>query len=335
MSEKVLSQEEISALLEAIGTDQASPGSAEADAKSPRPRSGLELAEREGYIFPMAKATEISKDVESSLALIFDAFAHKGGAAFSNALRTQVAFRLHELEQIFYGDFIESLPEPSSIWYLALSPHNLHIAVCFEPELVGQIVSVMLGSTGAAGPPRARTQITELEQAIVENVVTIFCQELAQAWGRVNPIEITVENRETRPRLLRIYPANEVMITLGMSMKIASAEGTIYWGIPSGLLKTLQESQSHQHQIENKEQQQDLISRMGSHALGFGTVLEAELCETSVSISDLLSVQPGDVISLDHLVTDPTFVTVNGVRKFTGDVVVNNDRRAIRLASPN
>ena len=73
MSEKVLSQEEISALLEAIGTDQGTAESPETQAAGPTKRSGVELAEREGYLFPMAKATEISKEVESSLALIFDA----------------------------------------------------------------------------------------------------------------------------------------------------------------------------------------------------------------------------------------------------------------------
>ena len=335
MSEKVLSQEEISALLEAIGTDQGSTEEPQERPKSPKRRVGVELAEREGYLFPMAKATEISKDVESSLALIFDAFAHKGGASFSNTLRTQVAFQLHELEQIFYGDFIESLPEPSSVWYLAMNPYNLHIAVCFEPELVTQIVAVMLGSNGGAGTVRARTQITELEQAIIESVVGIFCKELAQAWGRVNPVEIVVENRETRPRLLRVYPANEVMITLGMSMKIANSEGTIYWGIPSGLLKTLTESGGHQRQIESKEQLLSFLERMKVHARKFSTVLEAELCETDVSISDLLNVQPGDVITLDHLVEAPTIITVNGRRKFMGDIVVANDRRAIRLTNPN
>lgn len=335
MSEKVLSQEEISALLEAIGTDQDSSDKPEAPVKAPKQRSGIELAEREGYLFPMAKATEISKEIESSLALIFDAFAHKGGASFSNTLRTQVAFRLHELEQIFYGDFIESLPEPSSIWYLAVQPHNLHVAVCFEPDLVTQIVAVMLGATGGLGTSRPRTQITELEQAIIENVVSIFCTELGQAWSRVNQVEIIVENRETRPRLLRVYPANEVMVTLGMSMKIASAEGTIYWGIPSGLLRTLQDSGSHQRQIENRDQLMDLMNRMKGHSRGFSTVLAAELSETAVAISDLLTIQPGDVIKLDHLVADPTLVTVNGKRKFIGDIVVANDRRAVRLADPN
>lgn len=335
MSEKVLSQEEISALLEAIGTDKGAGEESESRPKAPKRRSGIELAEREGYLFPMAKATEISKEVESSLALIFDAFGHKGGASFSNTLRTQVAFQLHELEQIFYGDFVESLPEPSSVWYLAMNPHNLHIAVCFEPELVTQIVAVMLGSTGGAGTVRARTQITELEQAIVENVVGIFCKELSQAWSRVSAVEIVVEHRETRPRLLRIYPANEVMITLAMSMKIASSEGTIYWGIPSSLLKTLTESRSHQRQVESKEVLLELLNRMKGHARKFSTVLEAELCETSVPISDLLSVKPGDVIALDHLVEAPTIVTVNGKRKFMGDIVVANDRRAIRLTNPN
>ncbi len=330
MSEKVLSQEEISALLSAVGGDDESPQQEEASRPKERKKQGIELDEREGYLFPMAKAAEISKEVESALALIFDAFAHKGSASFSNNLRTQVAFRLHEVEQIFYGDFIESLPEPSSIWYLMVQPQNLHVAVCLEPDLVASIVAVMLGGAGLSSP-RARTQITDLEQAIIENVITIFCQELRQAWSRVLEVEIEIDGKETRPRLLRVYPQNEIMVTMRMSMKIGNSDGTIYWGIPSGLLKSLRDSVSHQRVIESQDQLVAMVNRMKEHTQQFSTVIDAKLSDTSVSLRELINLKPGDVIALDHLVADPALVSINGNCKFRGEIAIANERRTIRM----
>ena len=334
MSEKVLSQEEISALLSAIGSEEEAPKNEEGQRQKDRKKQGIALDEREGYLFPMAKVAEINKEVESALALIFDAFAHKGSASFSHNLRTQVAFGVHEVEQIFYGDFIESLPEPSSIWYLSIQPHNLHVAVCLEPDLVTSIVAVMLGGAGSSAP-RSRTQITDLEQAIIENVITIFCRELRQAWSRVSEVEIEIDNRETRPRLLRIYPQNEAMITLRMSMRIGNSDGAIYWGIPGGLLKSLRDSVSHQRVIESQDQLIGLVNQLKEHSQRFSTVIDAGLCETAVSLRELIGLKPGDVISLDHLVSEPALVSINGKHKFSGEIAISNDRRTIRMVAGN
>jgi len=332
MSDKVLSQDEISALLAAVGNDP----EVSADASTPQTPSKkpgkAEASDKEGYLFPLVKTAELGKEVESALMLIFDAFTHKGSATFSNTMRTQVAFKVDEVEQIFYGDFIDSLPEPSSIWYLEVRPQNQHVAVCLSPELVNHLVAVMLG--GSTSPAsKTRSVITELEQSIVESVVAIFCRELAGAWSRVSEIEFNIDGRETRPRLLRVYPANEVMVTLGMSMKIAGADGTLFWGIPNGLLKTLQDSVSQQRQIESREHLLKVVQQVKDLAVGFSTSVEARLNPTGVAVSELLHLKPGDVLTLEHLVSAPALVDVNGATKFQGEIVLANERKAIRVVA--
>lgn len=332
MSDKVLSQDEISALLAAVGTDEAKPPAeakpSTAGEKAPKKR--LRTLDQEGYLFPMTREQELNKELEAALLLIFDAFSHKGSATFSHTFRTQVAFKLHDIEQVLYGDFIESLPEPSSMWYLDVKPHSQHIAVCLEPKLVNHIVGVMLG--GAPGEVKGRNLITDLEQNIVESAVSVFCRELRHAWNRVSEVEIEIDNRETRPRLLRIYPANEVMVVLGMAMKIGPVEGTLYWGLPTNLLKTLQDQVSHQRQVESREKLVENVNRVKDLAMGFRTQVEARLGMTPVTLSELLSLKAGDILRLEHVVGDPAEVLINGRQTYVGDIVVARDRRTVRLA---
>lgn len=334
MSEKVLSQEEISALLEVVGIEETGPGR-EGPPLSGEGRGGGGMEGREGYLFPMAQADELSREAEAGLLLVFDAFSHKGSASFSHTLRTQVAFKIQEMEQSHYGDFIDSLPEPSSIWYLSVKPLGLHVAVCLEPQLVNLIVSVMLGGGSVGGTIKPRQQITDLEQSIIESAVVMFCKELSHAWSRILEVTVEIDNRETRPRLLRIYPPSEVIVTLGMSMKVGSGEGTLYWGLPGGLVKALQDTMIHQRQIESREKLAEMVGRMKVLANGFTTTIEARLSETPVLISDLLNLERGDVIKLEHLVADPAHVFLNGSAKYSADIVLANDRRALRLVGPN
>jgi len=330
MSERVLTQEEISALLAAVGGEEGGSKQEKKAKRDRRARRGLEPEGREGYLFPMAKATELSREVESALALIFDAFSHKGGATFSHSLRTQVSFEVQDVEQVFYGDFLESLPEPSSIWYLKAVPHELHVAVCFDPDLVATIVSVMLG-----GPPLPgggeKNQITDLEQAIIENVVSSFCGELRHAWSRISEVSFEIDNRETRPRLLRIYPPTEVVVTLGMVMKIGRVEGNLYWGIPSGLLKTLQDPSGLQRQAESREQLVDSLQRIRRLAGRFQTRIEVATMESPTTIRELLELHTGDVLMLDHSTEEPLEIRLNGRRSLAGRLVVAKNRKAVQL----
>jgi len=335
MSEKVLSQEEISALLEAVSGEEESTAAPLKPEEKAEKKSGAGTAVKigkDGYLFPLVKAQTLSKEVESTLTLIFDAFAHKGAATLSTMFRTQVGFKLNEMEQMFYGDFIESLPEPSSMWYLKIDPIQLHLALCLEPALVHTIITTMLGGGHMASSPGRQT-ITDLEQSIIESAILVFCTELSHAWSRVSEIDLTIDNRETRPRLLRIYPPNEGMVIVAMSMKVGMTESGIYWGIPSSVLKSLQESLSHHRKIESEEKLIELASSIKATSLSFPTRLEAELDPTEVALSELLRLEVGDVLKIEHLVEKPAAVKVNRSEKFSGNVVISNDHKAVRLTA--
>jgi flagellar motor switch protein FliM len=118
-----------------------------------------------------------------------------------------------------------------------------------------------------------------------------------------------------------------------MSMRIGNSDGTIYWGIPGGLLKSLRDSVSHQRVIESQDQLVALVNRLKEHTQRFTTVIDATLCETAVSLEELINLKPGDVISLDHRVSDPALVSINGKHKFSGEIAISNDRRTIRMVA--
>ncbi len=327
MSDKVLSQDEIDALLDAVAD-----GEGAAPPAGPGGRDEAETGLRgRGILFPLVKARALTKEVQTALSIIYDTFAHKGSSTLTTTLRTQVGFNPEPMEQILYSEFIELLPEPSSLWYLQLRPYGLHVALCLEPALVHAIISVMLGGGNSANPGN-RKNVTELEQSVTETVVMVFCRELEHAWSRVADVEITVDNRETRPRLLQIYPPREGVVMLPMKMKVGAIEGGIFWGIPSPLLKILESNLLQQSQAESRQKLAGVVQKLKSKVLNIPTELEARLCDTMVVAEDLLKLREGHILKLEHRVGSPIRVRVNGREKFLGQVVHCKDRRAVRIA---
>ena len=58
-----------------------------------------------------------------------------------------------------------------------------------------------------------------------------------------------------------------------------------------------------------------------------------ELGETRMRVHDLLDLAQGEVIELDRLAGEPVDVLVNGKPVALGEVVVANDRYAVRVVS--
>ncbi|MGW8179624.1 MAG: flagellar motor switch protein FliM [bacterium] len=326
MSEKVLSQDEIDALLDAVSDGEGAVGPAGAVSQEDR-----DNGRGRGTLFPLVKTRALTKEVQTALSIIYDTFAHKGSSTLTTTLRTQVGFNPEPMEQIIYSEFIELLPEPSSLWYLQLKPYGLHVALCLEPALVHAIISVMLGG-GNTAEPGDRKNVTDLEQSVTETVVLVFCRELEHAWSRVAEVQITIDNRETRPRLLQIYPPRDGFVMLPMKMKVGAIEGGIYWGIPSPLLKILESNLLQQSQAENREKLAGVVQKIKSKLLNIPTKLEARLSDTMVVSEDLLNMKEGQILKLEHRVDSPIRIRVNGSEKFLGQVVHCNDRRAVKIA---
>lgn len=67
------------------------------------------------------------------------------------------------------------------------------------------------------------------------------------------------------------------------------------------------------------------------HLLDVNCTVTAELGRTKMSIGDVLKLNVGSVIELNRLVSEPVDVLVQGVLLARGEVVVVNDRFAIRI----
>lgn len=335
MSKEILSQDEISALLDSVASDpEESTPVASAGAKSVG-RTSSQGETKYGLpslLFPLVKAQAITRDAQATLGLIFDTFAHKGSSTLATTFRVHAGFALSEggFEHLRYSEEIELLPEPSSIWYLRMKPTDFHLILCFEPILVHAIIAVLLGGKVKSEVERNRN-VTDLEQSVMESMVQVFSRELQHAWSRFLDVEIEVENRETRPRLLQIYPPNEAMALAEMTMKLGANEGVIYWSMPIGLVKLLQSKASQQNESESQKQIRETVRRMKARMAAVPAQLEMLSSPTMVSFSDLMRLNAGDVLRLDHRLDEALVLEVNGSQNFRADLVSVQERKAAQI----
>jgi flagellar motor switch protein FliN/FliY len=59
--------------------------------------------------------------------------------------------------------------------------------------------------------------------------------------------------------------------------------------------------------------------------------ISVEIGRVTMSLGDMLQLGPGSVVELDREITEPVMITAQGVRIASGEVVVINDRFAVRI----
>lgn len=354
MSDKILSQDEISALLGGSGDKKKkkkkpAPVAKDASSADSAAASGLpadqiadsiaqQAASQPGgapfassrNVFPILKPQGLGTDLENTLNVVLDSFAQNGVSTLAAALRAQVNLKVEGMDQLTYREFIQGLPEPSSIWSLRLNPVGLNIALCLESRLVHAMVDLLMGGEGIV--PKIKRSITELDQSVMEALVKVFCKEFQEAWARIMEFDIRIQSRETRPGFLQIYPHGENMISIIMLMKAGETEGQVFWGIPGLMLlkfKNKMERQTHGRSGQSAAEAQEKIRGIMAN---MPTGLEAVIQGSHISVSELISMQVGDVVRLEQRIDSPVKVKVNNLDRFTGQVVLSQGRKSVQVA---
>ncbi len=295
-------------------------------------RSKRDLSQVEVRAYDFKRPERVSKDQMRALQTLHEAFARNFGAALSGFLRAIVEVRVATCEQMTYGDFISGLPNPTS--FNLITAEGLQGQMCLEisPLIIYPIIDRLLGGTSQELfiPQRPMTLI---ETRLIESVTNRGLASLTEAWESVRRLEFAISATESNPQLVQIVPPNEVVVVVGLEMKLANRAGTMNLCIPYNVIEPVMADLSTQnwfavgadeHSAESVEHMEQSLHRASVEVRGI-------LAETSISMLDLANLGPGDLILTEKRADEPVVLSVEGEKKFIGRLGTCKRQRAIRI----
>jgi flagellar motor switch protein FliM len=185
---------------------------------------------------------------------------------------------------------------------------------------------MLLGGSGKSIVSIQR-DITEIEQRLLDGLFRIILHDLRESWKTVTTVDFTIESMETEPQLLHILAPNEAVVSIGIEIRIGETVGMMNIAMPSIVIKMMRQKFDQQWSVRKthaSEREQSVMLRM----LREGTLtVEARLEGPSLSIRDLLTLSEGHLLTFDYPKERSVEVLVNGVRKFTAQVVSTGKKR--------
>jgi flagellar motor switch protein FliM len=287
-----------------------------------------EQAEVNVATYNFRRPDRVSKEQLRSLHFMHDRYAVNISTSLSAFLRAVTEVSIISVEQFAYSEFLMSLPDPTAFYSFLMAPLDGLAAIEINPSIAFSMVDRMLGGSGQTPPPSRA--LTEIEQNVLDAVVKLLLEHLTETWKAITDVHFRMQDRETRPQMLRVTGANEIVILLVFEIRIAEARGMLSICFPAATIETMEEKFAQGWQ--NKRRQPTAAERERLQAnLGRVPLPVTTMLETRLRARELLSLRPGDILSLGHPAVGPVDVKVGKVRRFVGRLTTSQAGAAVRI----
>ncbi|MGB2987149.1 MAG: flagellar motor switch protein FliM [Phycisphaerae bacterium] len=321
----VLDQSEVDALLAAIEA-----GGVESAAEQVGSRASRSSKDVHSYDFK--RPERVSKEQMRALEGIHDSFARNFGASLSGFLRTIVEVRVATAEQLTYSEFIHSLPNPTNFNLLTAEPLEGQMCLEISPLIIYPIIDRLLGgsSTELFIPQRPLTMI---EQRLVGRITDRALINLTDSWSELVEVKFRIAEVESNPHLVQIVAPNEVVVVLGFEIKLGSRSGTMSLCIPFNVIEPVmgkllsQGWLAYQRQTAPEDKSEEIACGLGVTSV----TLIAYLAETTITMNELLTLQPGDILQTTKPVDTEIVLQVEGENKYAGKIGRHKENLAAKI----
>jgi flagellar motor switch protein FliM len=321
---QILSQEEVDALLKGVvGGDIET----EADMRASRDAGDYQK-------FDFAAQDKVIRGRMPTLDAINDRFARFFRNTLSSLLRRMIDVTPVSLDTLKFGNFMRSLPVPSSIHIIRVEPLRGNALVVLETKLVFALIDSFFGGRGAGAMKVEGREFTPIEQHMLYKVVTAAIKEMENAWQPVFELSFEYMRGEMNPQFAGIIPNDDVMIVVQFDIEMEEMSGNIMVGLPYMLIEPIRDRLYASFHTEEKTNVDSAWTNRFKHELmGVYVDVSVELGKTSITSRELTSLKQGDILVLEKDVADELIVMVQNLPKYYARPGKMKDNLAVDIVS--
>lgn len=318
---EVLSQSEIDNLLKALSTG-------ELDAEDYKNRD-----EKQVKVYDFARPSKFSKEHLRTLEIIFE---HYGRLLYTNLpayLRKNVQVDVMNSEAVAYSEFSNALSNPVLLGIVDFAPLKGNIVIELATNLGYAIIDRMLGGDGSSLDKKR--EFSEIEIIIIERIMTICVELLREPWQNVVGIQPRLTRIETNPQFAQIISPQEMIAIVTLNLRIGDVEGLMNICLPYLCLEEVMDKLNTKYWFSTMaEKDENTYEEIIESLIGKAEIpLRAILGTSSISVSDFVNLQRGDIIKLDSAVGKELDVYVGNIKKFSALPGTSSDNYAVRVTS--
>ena len=318
--EKILSQEEVNALLKGIDSGDVTAGASSADENGCR---NYDLTSHERVIRGRMPTLEI---INERFARIFQ-------VSMSALLKKMVEVNMVSVELMKFGEFMKRIPLPACINIFKMDPLKGFSLLVVDPRVIYLLVDNFFGGKAQTHVKIEGRDFTPIEHRLIRKVVNLCLQDIEKAWKPVHSVEVQYSRTEINPQFASIVTPTEIVIVIEFDIEVDNAPGKIHACIPYPCIEPIKEKLQAGYQSDNFEVDQKWMERFSEQLSECSLNITVELGGAMIKVKDILNLSAGDILILDKQADENIVAMVEGTPKFSGRPGVFRGNLAFQIIS--
>ncbi len=305
--EKILSQDEVDALLRGVTDGDVETETSEAEEPSDGPIP-YDLGNQEWVI----------RGRMPTLDVIHQQFSRLFRLALSDILRKTLEVTVINQAVMKFSEFTKKLPVPAYLQIISMEPLRGTAMVAMDAATVYLLVDHFFGGAGQTHVKPEGQDFTLIEQRVMRKVMAMALKDLEKSWEPVQKLAIKTVRAEMNPQLASIVLPADVVIVVTLGIELGNSVGDLHLCLPYAMLEPIRERLQVSFQSDLFEVDHGWIRRFAGRLKDAPVDISVSLGETELSVEEFMQFAPGYVITLKQSTTQPLTATVGGVPKFLG-----------------
>ena len=259
----------------------------------------------------------------ATLRSVHQAFLTSFAQACGEELDLPVSALLVDLKPISLCAFLDPDYGHACLIPLVVDPSFGRAYLSLEPGFTFRILNMLLGAPQEQGVS-ARTSATEIELHIMRDFLGMLVGCLQKAWAQLKVDFAVPGDGDATPGSTK----PDAMIVLQSAVKLGDYEEIFRLALPA-LLVRVAAKKADSPVPSLSRANPDLLAALGSATCNIEAVLEG----STILMSDLLRMEEGQILTVGSSSAARFECTVNGSRKFSGELIHSGVRQALQIES--
>lgn len=263
------------------------------------------------------------------LRLLHEDFIRYLSARLSLYLRMEFGLKMAKLTTVTYSKFTDSLPNPTHLSLFKVDPMVGVGILDINPRLALTIADRLLGGRGHS--VKAERYLTEIEIALIEDVILIMLEEWCAQWKSEQELHPSIIGHENNGRFLQTSPRDAIMLALALECNFGDCSEQIQIGVPYYTIEPVVKRMQARRQKDTAVT--TTVKRAEWHPAyeGITVPIRAEWQALELTVREVATLRVGDVIEMRPAICAETVIVLNESPKFIGTVGLDTDRVAVQI----
>jgi len=274
----------------------------------------------------------LQPDELKSIKFLSESFTEMLSFAFSSHFKRPFAVKYRETVVNKFGQAAKKLKMPVVIARVGIEGMEGEIFIQIDRNLSYLMTDGFLG--GDSKKSEERQEITGMEERILFRT----CERILKHFERALPknLRYSFEIKEVikKAENFEIHMVDDLVTTIHFDVNFAENQGGFVMGFPSFLLEpVLKKGIKKPPQQEKKNSSQETMEVKAGRLKNMPVECKVVLSGINIKLKDLVDIQPGDCVTLEHDIYKPLTVAIGGKAKFLAMPGLRGKKMAVKVVA--